>query len=300
MIVGVVGLGYWGSKVVEEYVELREDGRIDGVAACDIDTDRLQECDADEKYQNFGEMVSKVDAVHLCTGNDSHYNLAKTALNAGRDILVEKPLTVDPNKAYDLVQIASESGRILQTGHIFRFANVVRKIQELYSESYFGDVYHVNLRWTHYIEPIQGTNVLWDLLPHPVDILNYVTGEWPTEGTVTGIRGEYRGDTLEHAKFNFNIDNITASIEVSWADKVKRRTFEITGEKRCLRADCVNQEIEVYDGESWEQIECDKNNTIRAEANNFVNAIETGENMFNSAIVGARAVDSIQMMEESL
>jgi len=299
MKVGVVGLGYWGSKVVEEYVALRDDGEIAGVVACDADPSKLSAVDdVDARHESLDDALPAVEALHVCTNNATHYPIAEQALTAGKDVLVEKPLTTDRKRAYDLVELASESGGILQSGHIFRFANVVRRVRDLFDEGYFGDVYDVSLRWTHRMEPTEQTNVLWDLLPHPIDILNFVTDEWPDD--VRGIGANHRNGTLESAHAQFRLGEATATVQVSWVDYVRRRTLEIAGSERSARVECVDQTIEVFDGDGRESIPVETNNTIRTEAENLVTAVRTRENTFNSAIVGARTVDAIQSIAESV
>jgi len=301
MKIAVVGLGYWGSKVFDEYATLRDEGVIDSVVACDIDRSRLEDADrADDTARSVESIIDEVDGLHVCTGNTSHFGIAKQAIEAETDILVEKPLTVDHNDAYDLVEMASANGRILQTGHIFRFANVVREVRDLYDDDHFGGVNAITLRWTHDIEPLADTNVLWDLLPHPVDILNFITGDWPTEITVMGSKSAAT-DSYEQATIGATVDDVQTSIQVSWADHVRRRSLEIAGEERSAVVDCVDQTIEMHEPDgSTELREVTDNNTIKAEANNFVSAIDSGENKFNSAIVGARTVDVIGEIEETL
>lgn len=301
MKVGVIGLGYWGSKVFDEYVNLRDQDQIHELAACDIDSERLAAVaeTADDTYTSVSELQDEVDALHVCTGNKSHYEIADEALGRGTDVLLEKPLTVDSDRAYDLVERASETGQILQTGHIYRFANVIREVKELYQEGYFGEVYSVTLRWTHRIEPRED-GVVWDLLPHPIDILNFITGAWPEE--VRGFTDSYRiSDRSEIAKIQFQVDGVPADIHLSWVDPVRRRDLEIVGSDRSALVECVDQRIDIQSNEdSTEGIEINKNNTLLAEAENFVRATETRENKFNSAIVGARTVDTIETIQEAI
>lgn len=299
MRVGVIGLGYWGSKVFEEYVALREDGNIDAVVACDTDSKKLSSVnDPDLRFESAERMFDEVDAAHICTNNASHVSLASEAIRRDIDVLVEKPLTTDRKSAYDLVELASERGRILQTGHIFRFADIVRDIRKKYQEGFFGDIHHLTVRWTHAIDPRPGTNVLWDLLPHPIDILNFVTGEWPQDprGLTDAPRTESRA---ESAHIQCRVGDTSANVQVSWLDPIRRRTFEIAGSQRAITTDCTEQTMRIHENGSTEDIEMD-NNTILAEARNFTNAIQTGNNTFNSAIVGARTVDTIQSIESEL
>lgn len=300
MNVCVVGLGYWGSKVFDEYRQLRDEDEIDAVLACDRDTARLRAVDgADGKYRNIDAALGDADAVHLCTTNPSHYELASKTLDSEVNLLVEKPLTVDRDRAYDLVEQASECGQILQIGHIFRFANVIREIRDLYEAGEFGDVHYFTLRWTHRLDDPRDSDVLWDLLPHPIDILNFITGEWP--GKVTGLPTQgLEHDRSEAAHIEFELGDATAIVQVSWVDHVRRRALEIAGSERSAVVDCVDQTLETYQNEDRVQHDIRNNNTIRREAQNFIRAIETGENTFNSAIVGARTVDAIDRIHSEI
>lgn len=294
MNVGVVGLGYWGSKVYEEYRSLREEKEIDSVVAIDSDQKALDGVKmADEKYESVSAAMDAVDALHVATSNESHFPIAKMAIEQERDVLLEKPLTVNREKGFDLVQLASEKGCILQTGHIFRFANVIREIKNRYEEGYFGSVNHFTLRWTHDFEPTGATDVTWDLLPHPIDILNFITSKWPSDFSGVANRRNEDG-CLTAAHLTFSIGDINGIIQVSWEDKKRRRTLEIAGDQRSATVDCVDQDIHITDGGSESKISSKANNTIRAEALNFIKAASTGKNTYNSAVVGARTVESIE------
>jgi len=300
MNIGIVGIGYWGSKVVDEYVDLKESRQIHEVAAYDADSSQFATLSGvDQTFTSLENLLSYVDAIHVCTPNHTHIEIATRAIRQEKDVLVEKPLTTDRESAYDLVELASEHGRILQTGHIFRFANVIRKVKELYEDDYFGTVYDMSLRWTHWMEPRSSTNVIWDLLPHPIDISNFITGEWPNNpvGTTSGPRT----GVVESAKVQTELDGANLFVEVSWNDRIRRRSLEISGSKRSARVDCVDQEIEVFSDDQQSELEpIQSNNTIRDEAENFIQSIETGKNTFNSAIVGARTVDKISQIETAI
>lgn len=300
MNVGVVGLGYWGTKVLEEYAALRNENEVATVVGCDVDQSKLNVGDvADRVVATVDELTGAVDAVHVCTGSHTHYDVAKTALDDGLDVLLEKPLTMDRDRAYHLVELASANGSILQTGHIFRFADVVRRVREMYRNGQFGDVYYFNVRWTHRIRPMENTNVVWDLLPHPIDILQFVTGTWPD--VICGTVGRFRtGEHVDAASVAYRLADEIANVEVSWVDPIKRRTLEIVGSDRSAVVDCVDQTISLRGQSGTESIDLTANNTIRAEARNFIQAIETHENAYNSAIVGARTVDVIEATREAL
>lgn len=298
--IAVIGHGYWGSKVFEEYVALRGGGLVDEVHVCDIDSDRIAPLGAaDGTSTSTEETIHRVDAVHVCTHNTTHYEIAKVALENDTDVLLEKPLTTNRRTAFDLVEIASQYGRILQTGHIFRFANAIREVKSIVDQGRLGDVYYFDLRWTHRIDPIRDTDVLWDLLCHPIDILNFVSGSWPT-AAAGYARSHRRESGSESAQIYLQFPGATAGIQVSWVDPVRRRLLEVVGSEGSVIVECVDQTIQTHDGDSVELIEVDRNNTIRAEAENFLQAIKTNKNAYNSAIVGARTVDAIEMVEGAL
>ncbi|RKD98051.1 Gfo/Idh/MocA family protein [Halopiger aswanensis] len=296
--IGVIGLGHWGSKVVEEYTHLRNEGRIEEVAACDLDDSRLDAVQgADYCLSDLDSTLRKVDGIHVCTPNETHVPIGMEAVRSGVDIMIEKPITTDRNAAFDLMEIANEENQIIQTGHIYRFANVIQTVRDLYRDGRFGTLNDVTLRWTHHIEPPSGTDVLWDLAPHPIDILNFVTDDWPSKEqcqtrTIPGVDGAVS------ATAQFSVAGAEVTMQVSWDDYIRRRTIELAGTEASAKIDAVSQDIEIYDESGVSKYPVEKNNTIRAEASNFIDAIETGHNTINSAVVGVRTVEAIERLQE--
>lgn len=301
MKVGVIGIGYWGQKVVREYTSLLNEGYIDYLALCDIDQSKLREFKEYDTFTNLDELLRNVYAIHVCTNNDTHYEVAKKALEEKIHVLVEKPMTTNRNDAFNLIELAYENGTILQVGHIYRFANAIRRVRELYQNLFFGDVYYINLRWSHLMPPMRDVDVLWDLLPHPLDILNFVTKKWPNE--FLGVGRAFRRNRLNEVASLQAIfdDSLFANIHLSWLSPIRRRVMEIVGSERSAIIECVKQEITVYENDgSVRQLNVKSNNTIRDEIINFINAIKTGRNNFNSAIIGLRTVELIEQALSAL
>jgi predicted dehydrogenase len=246
MNVGVIGIGYWGKKVVREYIDLYKEELIDSIALCDSDETKLEPFKEEVKtYTDTGDFISDRDAVHICTNNQTHYDIAKAALMNGTNVLVEKPMTMNHGQAYNLAEMASERGLVLQVGHIFRFANVIRKVRKLYVERFFGDIRYCKLEWTSLMPSIKGLDIIWNLLPHPLDIINFVTGELPSEFVVTG--SAYRREELNEVAFiQADFERFFANIAISWLQPIRRREMDIVGSKRSAVVDCVGQEIERY------------------------------------------------------
>ncbi len=299
MKIGVIGIGYWGKKVLGEYLALEKEKKIESVGICDANQSILKMYAGKVAMvsDNYKEFISssEIDAVHICTNNATHYEIAKAAIEAGKHVLLEKPMTINANQAYNLVEMASHQGVALQVGHIFRFANVIRKTRELIETGYFGDIHYFTLRWTNLMNPIKDVDVLWDLLPHPIDILNFVTGEFPVK--IGGIAGAYRrAEPNEIAFINMIFEKgFIAHIELSWLSPKRERIMRIIGSKRSAEIECVQQKMYIYEGnDNFFEMPIEDNNTIKEEQENFFEAIKSGRTMFNSHIVGARTVDIIE------
>jgi predicted dehydrogenase len=297
---GIIGAGHWGTKVVKEYIALYDEKLLDSVVLCDLDNSRLKPfANAINTSSSIDETLNKVNMLHICTPNFTHYEIAKKALESGVNVLIEKPMAEDVNHAFDLVKLSMSKGLILQVGHIFRFANIVRKIKQLYEEGEFGEIRYFNLSWTHLMPPMQNVDVVYDLLPHPIDMLNFITDKWPL--SFIGI-GKFfrRTELIEVASIEAVYDNFFANIFLSWVSPQRKRELELIGSKKGITADCVKQTATIYDGFEAQSINVDPNNTIRDEILNFIDAINTGKNDYNSSIVGARGIEMVNEAIKSI
>ncbi|MHA1230339.1 MAG: Gfo/Idh/MocA family protein [Candidatus Helarchaeota archaeon] len=301
MRLGVVGLGNWGIRVAREAIELLKEEKIDEVHFCDLDETRLKEFSEYNTTTDFNELLQNVDGIHICTENKNHYILGKKALERDIHCLIEKPLTVDQSHAFNLLEIALNKALVLKVGHIFRFANVTKKLREYYKNGLLGEVLHINLDWTHHMKPSKNTDVIWDLLPHPLDILNFITSDWPKKisGFTKSIRIKDKPEmAILHPEYE---SGLTATIHVSWINNIKRRRVEIIGSEKSIVSDCVNQTIVEYENNNIvNNVTIDKNNTIKAEIENFIEAIKTGKNHNNSGIIGLRTVELIESLQKEL
>jgi len=306
MNIGVIGVGYWGSKVVREYIDLAKEEKINGVGICDAREDTLKNFKDNENIiktsNNYKEFLkdTAIDGVHICVNNKYHYDVAKEALQNGKHVLLEKPMTTEAHKAYELVELSAHNGLILQVGHIFRFANVIRKAKELVDKNYFGKIYYFTLKWTTLMQPIQDVDIIWDLLPHPLDIIHFLTGKWPSNWHVFGRF--YRRDKLNEMTFiNLDYKDFVANIELSWLTPERKRLMEIVGSDRMAKIECVKQKMHIFEGNEKEfDVEIEANNTIKEEALNFINSIKSQKMPFNSHIIGAKNVDIIEKIMEGI
>jgi predicted dehydrogenase len=304
MNIGVIGVGYWGSKVAREYLDLAKEGIIDGVGLCDVNKKLLGNFEneyiikKDVDYKKFLESED-INAVHIASNNKYHYEIAKEALENGKHVLLEKPMTIDSNKAYELVELSAHNGLILQVGHIFRFANVIRKTKELIDKKTFGDIYYFTLKWTTLMDFIKDVDIIWDLLPHPLDIIHFLTGKWPKKWQV--MARAYRRDKPSEMVFiNLDYGEFIANIELSWITAERKRLMEIIGSKSMAKVECVKQKLTIFEEGEKRDVDVEANNTIREEALNFIESIKKGKMPFNSHIIGAKNVDVIEKIIESI
>lgn len=155
--VAVIGAGYWGKKVINEYLQLaKENANVDLSMVCDVKDENLMYCrekfgvSREKLMPNYEEVLSSnnVDAVHICTPNETHHEICKQALLAGKHVLLEKPMAMCAKHAWELVGLAEQEGLILQVGHIFRFNNALKTVRDLVAQNYFGTLYYLKLQWT--------------------------------------------------------------------------------------------------------------------------------------------------------
>jgi len=309
--VAVIGAGYWGKKIIEEYDRLSETTQNMSLSMiCDVMDSNLQQCS--QIFQVSSERLAKhygialqsreINAVHICTPNETHYDICKEALNAGKHVLLEKPMALEARQAWELVDIAESRGLCLQVGHIYRFNNALKMMRDRLRQGYFGSLYYLKLQWTTLMPSPLNRDIIFDLGPHPVDILNYLLDKWPVK--VSCKARAYRRERLEElAYMTTEFDNrLMAHIELSWLQPGKIRDATIIGSERSAVIDCVGQSIRVYengDGDSF-NLDVVRNNTILDETRHFVLSILGNENHNNPGSIGAKNVTILQKLKESL
>ena len=310
--IGVIGAGYWGRKVAREVLGV---SRLNRTAKLHTISDNSPTI-LDQCQKEFGPLSYQLDyrtllsdpelsAVHICTPNPTHFEVASSFLNAGKGVLVEKPLSASSKEAYELVKLAKEKKLVLSAGHLHRFNNGVRELKRAINSGVLGQVYYLRLRWCGLMPPQQWRDVITDLAPHPFDISQYVLGLWPSKVTCRG-RG-YRTSMEEVAFINAEHGGtkITTSIEVSWLDSEKSRELTAVGSEATAKLDCLEQKAVLIRNGSTTQIPIDSSNTLREEIVSFVdcnNRSRRNEMYTNPAdgVIGAQVVKLLEASKESL
>jgi UDP-N-acetylglucosamine 3-dehydrogenase len=302
--VGVIGTGYWGRKIVDEYSKI-EDVSIVGVA--DLDQKNLDFCaeryGVAEGYKDYAKLLDQkdLDAVNVCTPNSSHYEICKAALERDKHVLVEKPITLTSAEGWDLVKMAQEKGLTLSVGHIFRFNSALAEIRRLIGEKYFGKLYLVEMTWANLEKPWPDRDVLMDLAPHMFDIQNYLLSKWPVEISCNG--GAFRrksGEETAYVVSKFE-GGPMAIANISWLIPRKTRQIMLAGESRSALIDAVAQEVTAYESGYTYKLGVERNNTIRDELLHFVKAISDPEmETRNSGSIGVKTVELIEAAKRSM
>ncbi len=252
MKVAVIGLGYWGPNLVRNF--LGTDG-IGGVIGCDKDAQRLanikRRFPETELSDDYPDILRRddVEIVAIATPVSSHFSLAKAALEAGKHCWVEKPFTATVAEAETLINLAEKKGLKIMVDHTFIYTGAVRKIKDLIDKGVLGDLYYfdsvrINLGLFQH-----DVNVVWDLAPHDLSIMDYLIDKRPV--SVSAVGSCHIGNRLENiAYLTVNFDNdVIAHFHVNWLAPVKIRTVMIGGTKSMILYDDMenSEKVKVYD-----------------------------------------------------
>ena len=174
-----------------------------------------------------------IDAIAVCTHVSAHYPLAKKALEAGKNVLVEKPLTASVEEAEELVALAKANGKVLMVDHTFEYTAGVNKMKEIIESGLLGDVLYVNCSRLNLGIFQRDINVVWDLAPHDLSVILYATGLKPKSIRTVGMKllaPEGRRYGFCHLECG---DNASAVIHVSWVDPLRSAKSALSGPSRC-------------------------------------------------------------------
>jgi predicted dehydrogenase len=320
---GVIGYGYWGPNVV------RNLSGLDGSQVISIsDLSEKARQRAQRAYPavhvtaDAQEVISatNIDAVAIITPVWTHYELAKAALENGKHVFVEKPFTSTTEQAERLIELAARKNLRIMVDHTFLFTGAVKKISQLLSEGTLGKLYYYDSTRVNLGLFQHDINVLWDLAPHDLSIMDHLLHTSPEAIVATGQKHLNGHEDVAFMTLYFP-DSVIAHINVNWLSPVKVRTTLIGGENRMLvwndlEADeklrvydkgvKINSREGVYDllvsyrsGDMWapqlEQVEA-----LREELGYFVDCVSSGQDPHNDGCAGLRVVKMLEAATESL
>jgi predicted dehydrogenase len=249
--VAVVGMGYWGPNLVRNFASV-EGGVLR--ACCDLDERRHRKLAA--QYPNtrfitrFEEVLSdpEIHAVAIATPVHTHYELAKRALDVGKHVLVEKPLTMRVDHAEELCSLAKAKGLVLMVDHVFVYSPAVRKMKEIIDSGKLGKLFFIDSVRINLGLFQHDVNVVWDLAPHDLSIVDYILGRPPRSLSAFGST-HARAEIEDVAYLNLDFgEGLIANFHVNWLSPVKVRHMIFGGREQSLIWNDldVTERIKVY------------------------------------------------------
>src|SRR2546428_8014614 len=321
--IGVIGYGYWGPNIVRN---LRGLEGCQVAAVCDRSPGALRR--VAQAHPGLpvpadpAELLTspEIDAIAVVTPVSTHFELAKAALENGKHVFIEKPLTATTQQAEELIELGLRKQLTIMVDHTFLFTGAVTKIRQLIDDGVLVDLYYYDSTRVNLGLFQHDVSVIWDLAPHDLSIMDFLIQSQPEAVIATG-----------EAHFNGLVDvafitiyfpgNTIAHINVNWLSPVKVRTTLIGGEKKMLVWNDVeaDEKIKVYDrgvqmnngnglyellvsyrsGDMWaprvEQAEA-----LKVELNHFVECVTKGHTPFNDGAAGLRVVKLLEAADRSL
>ncbi len=248
---GLIGYGYWGPNLLRNF---QASSAFDVAAVADARADRLKNAahvSPSAQLVSSGEAIledDSIEAVAIATPVATHFPLARQALAAGKHVLVEKPLCATVEEGETLIELAEEKGRTLMVDHTFLFTGAVQSLRDLYRSGEIGEVsYYDSMRVNlGLFQP--DVNVIWDLAPHDLSIMDFILDEEPMEIDVSGYCHVNEGiPDIAYLTLHFPSDMV-AHFNLSWMSPVKVRRTAIGGSKKMVVWDDLNREekIKIY------------------------------------------------------
>ena len=320
---GVIGYGYWGPNIVRNF---HGQERSQVAAVCDKSQKSLhrvrQAYPAMHTTSDCADLLnsSEIDAVAIVTPVWTHFELAKTALENGKHVFVEKPFTCTTAQAEELIELAERKNLKIMVDHTFLFTGAVKRMKELIDDGTLGKLYYYDSTRVNLGLFQHDVNVLWDLAPHDLSIMDYLIKERPEAVVATGER-HLNG----HADIAFMTlyypNNVIGHINVNWLSPVKIRTTLIGGEKRMLVWNDLeaDEKLKVYDkgvqkttgeavyqtlvsyrtGDMWAP-RVEQTEALKLEAAYFVDCIINDKTPFNDGVAGLHVVRMLEAADQSL
>jgi len=242
--VGVAGIGYWGSKHVRT---LRSLDSVDHVVVIDPSAASVAKLKHSfpevDSYPDLEKALPHIDALVIATPPSTHASIACAAMEAGKHVLVEKPLATTYEDAHRMVSMSEERNVVLMVGHTFEYHAAVWALREMVVNGDLGDLYYLDTARLNLGLYQHDVNVLLDLAPHDISILNYVLGSTPTSVECWGSRHAHRRlEDIAYLRVCYDDPHVEANVHVSWLDPCKVRRVTVVGSSKMVVFDDLESE----------------------------------------------------------
>jgi len=313
--VAVVGIGYWGKNLVRNFHEL-------GALAMLCDGERSVEERCGNEYKSvrfcgdFSVVLSdpSISAIALATPATTHYEMAKAALEAGKDVFVEKPLAIDVKQGEDLVNLAAAQHRVLMVGHILRYHPAILKLQQLIQDGALGQINYLYSNRLNIGKIRTEENILWSFAPHDISVILSLLNEMPNRVFCQG--GAYLNRQIFDvtlSQFDFP-SGVQAHIFVSWLHPVKEQRLVVVGsEKMAVFDDTAEDKLVLYPHKvKWQNrvptavkangeiVKLENREPLRAECQHFLDCVESRTSPVSDGVEGLRVLRVLDACQRSL
>ena len=326
---GVIGYGYWGPNIVRN---LRGVDGCEVAAVCDRSPGALtrvaQAYPEVATTRDASELMTspKIDAVAIVTPVHTHFPLAKSALQHGKHVFIEKPFTATTAQAEELIELAARRNLTIMVDHTFLFTGAVRKIRQLMDEGVLGDIYYYDSTRVNLGLFQHDVSVVWDLAPHDLSIMDFLIRGKPEAVIATGETHLNGLVDVAYITVYFPCNTI-AHINVNWLSPVKIRTTLIGGEKRMLVWNDLeaDEKLKIYDkgvavngnghgngkqglyellvsyrsGDMWAP-RVEQTEALKVELSYFIDCVRTTQTPINDGVAGLRVVQLLEAADRSL
>jgi len=322
--VGVIGYGYWGPNLIRNFSACPA---TEVLAVCDSNPRQIEALRTNLSHvkavQSVDELLElKPDAVAIATPVSTHHALATRCLEAGIHVLVEKPLAATSREAESLVELAARKGCVLMVDHTYLFSNPIRRIREIIEAGELGDLYYVDSVRINLGLFQRDVNVIWDLAPHDLSIVDHVLGRDARSISAWGC-GHADPDIEDIAYVNVDYDDrMLASFHVNWLSPVKVRQMIFAGSRKSLIFNEMNtaEPIKIYDrgielgespedrrkllvnyrsGDVWSP-HVDHGEALQGVVSHFAECIRTNQSPISDGRLGLRVVRLLESATRSI
>ncbi|MCA9103619.1 MAG: Gfo/Idh/MocA family oxidoreductase [Pirellulales bacterium] len=323
--IGIIGVGYWGPNLVRSF---EANSECEVVIVCDRSADRLR--NISQQFPNVRLTTEAddvldsdlVDAVVIATPTNTHFELARQALDEGLHVFVEKPLATSSHECQELIALAEAKNLVLFVGHVFLYSAAVLKLKQLVNTGELGDLYYISSRRLNLGPVRHDVNALWDLAPHDISVMLELMDSRPVSVSCSGLA--YLHEQL-HDVCSLTIQFESRKmgiVHVSWLDPHKTRLMTVVGSKKmAVYNDIDSQErIKVYDqgidaipyNDSFGEFQYAyrygdtysprlvEHEPLKAECNSFVDSVITGTTPKTDGYNGLQVVRILEAATVSL
>ena len=322
--VAVIGFGYWGPNIVRNFI-----AQLDCEVKYVVDTrdDRLAIVNKNypntKTTKNVDDVIfdASIDAIIIATPVHTHFEIAKKALCNGKHVLLEKPMTSSVEEADELINLSTKFNKVLMVDHTFLYTGSVQRINSIIKDEFIGEVKYIDSTRINLGLFQPDVNVLWDLAPHDISIVNHIVEEAPYSVQAVGVSHTNNNiENIAYLTLNYG-SNMIAHFHCSWTSPVKIRKFLIGGTRKMIAWDDMEptEKIKVYDTSYFHSSDDEKreilvdyrvgdifvpkvqNTEALSElAKDFLSAISDGTNPISNYLSGINVIKVLEASQISI